>query len=136
MIIQNEPVITELMTLEEARQAGAIDLFDEKYSNRVRVVSVGSLSKELCGGTHLKASAEAGQFRLVSESGIASGVRRIEGVTGAGAWQLARQQQDELEALGGLLKTKPADLLARAQQLLDQLRDLKQARSQDQQAKR
>ena len=85
VIIQNEPVTTRIMSLDAARTAGAVALFDEKYGESVRVVSVGSFSQELCGGTHLRLSSEACQFRLISESGVASGVRRIEGVTGQGA---------------------------------------------------
>ena len=136
MIIQNEPVITRIMSLDDARAEGAVALFDEKYGSSVRVVSVGSFSKELCGGTHLRYSSEACQFRLISESGIASGVRRIEGVTGSGAWLIARRQGQELQALSDLVKTKPADLQGRIQHMIDQVHVLEHELSLQQKEKR
>lgn len=123
-ILRNDPVITTVMSLEQARQAGAVALFDEKYGDTVRVVSVGSFSKELCGGTHLRWSSEACQFRLISESGIASGIRRIEGVTGSSAWQLCREQDTLLRESASVLRVQAHELPVRLGQLMDRVRKL------------
>lgn len=123
-ILRNSAVTTELKTLDEARLDGAVALFDEKYADLVRIVSVGGFSKELCGGTHLNSTSEAGQFRIISESGIAAGVRRIEAVTGEAAWQLARRQDELLRAGGQLLNTPPQDLPKRLEQVLERVRSL------------
>ncbi|HBP39169.1 MAG TPA: alanine--tRNA ligase, partial [Clostridiales bacterium] len=103
-ILRNDPVQTTVMSLDEARQTGAMALFDEKYGDRVRVVRVGDFSRELCGGTHLRQTAEACLFRLVSEGGVAAGVRRIEGITGGPAWQSVQEQDSLLQESGSLLK--------------------------------
>ncbi len=118
-ILRNDPVKTTVMTLDEARQTGAMALFDEKYGDKVRVVSVGEFSRELCGGTHLRQSSEACLFRFVSEGGVAAGIRRIEGVTGLAAWQLVRQQDQQLHEIGSLLKTAPQELPRRVESLLE-----------------
>lgn len=134
-ILRNDPVVTTVMSLDEARSSGAVALFDEKYGETVRVVAVGSFSKELCGGTHLHESAEACQFRLVSEGGVAAGIRRIEGLTGDAAWQLARQQDQTLSDAASLLKTQSTDLVHRIDSLLDRVRQLeKQAEVQQRKA--
>ena len=134
-ILKNDPVCTEVMTLDQARASGAVALFDEKYADQVRVVSVGNFSKELCGGTHLKHSSEACQFRLLSESGIAAGVRRIEGVTGAAAWAVACQQDELLQASAALLKTQQAELPERLAQLLDKMKKLEKELAEAQMAR-
>ena len=123
-ILQNLPVETRVMNLDEARRTGAMALFDEKYGDQVRVVTVGDYSRELCGGTHLQQSSEACLFRLISESGVASGVRRIEGVTGLAAWNLVSQENQLLHETGALLKTQPAELIHRVEILLDRTRQL------------
>jgi alanyl-tRNA synthetase len=125
-ILQNDPVTTSVMTLEEARTSGAVALFDEKYGDQVRVVSVGSFSKELCGGTHLTRSAEACQFRLVSEGGIAAGIRRIEGVTGQAAWAMSRDQDQLLQEAASLMRVPLSDVPVRLHAILDKVRLLEQ----------
>ena len=130
-ILRNDPVATTVMSLEEARSSGAVALFDEKYGENVRVVAVGDFSKELCGGTHLHESAEACQFRLVSEGGVAAGIRRIEGLTGDAAWQMARQQDQTLTDAAALLKVQTSELVHRIDGLMDRVRLLeKQAEAQ------
>lgn len=123
-ILRNDPVKTTVMTLDEARTTGAMALFDEKYGDRVRVVTVGNFSRELCGGTHLRQSSEACLFRLVSEGGVAAGVRRIEGITGLAAWQSVKMQEQLLHEAGNLLKTNPQELPRRVEALLDKSRQL------------
>lgn len=124
IILENLPVSTRLMALDEARQSGAMALFDEKYGDQVRVVTVGDFSRELCGGTHLNQSAEACLFRLVSESGVAAGVRRIEGVTGQGAFDLVWQQDELLHEASSLVKAPAAELPHRLESLLEKNRQL------------
>ena len=99
------PVKTEQMTMEEARKSGAMALFGEKYGSTVRVVSMGDYSKELCGGTHLSNTAQAGSFKILSESGVAAGVRRIEALTGLAALEHYNQQEEALKEVAGILKT-------------------------------
>ena len=123
-ILRNMPVETRVMSLDEARATGAMALFDEKYGDAVRVVSVGDFSRELCGGTHLHQSSEACLFRLLSEGGVAAGVRRIEGVTGQAAWQTVRAQDELIHETASLLKTQTQDLPAKIGQLIDHTRQL------------
>ncbi|KXI27959.1 alanine--tRNA ligase [Paraglaciecola hydrolytica] len=116
----NHLLQTKLMNLDDAKAAGAMALFGEKYEEDVRVVSMGEFSMELCGGTHVSSTGDIGLFKILSESGIAAGVRRIEAVTGVGAIDLMQKQFNELSALAGLLKTEPANLSSRIALLLDQ----------------
>ena len=105
------PVVTDIMDTEEAKKAGAMALFGEKYGDKVRVVSMGDFSKELCGGTHVKNTAEIGLFKLVSEAGVAAGVRRIEALTGPSVTAYYKAQEEKMHEAAALLKTTPADLL-------------------------
>ena len=123
-ILRNDLVATTVMSLDDARASGAVALFNEKYGDQVRVVSVGRFSKELCGGTHLHETAEACQFRLVSEGGVAAGIRRIEGLTGQAAWQLARLQNQLLGDAAALLRTQQSDLIHKIENLVDRVRSL------------
>ena len=127
IILQNMPVKTDVMTIDEARGSGAMALFDEKYGDTVRVVSVGDFSRELCGGTHLSKSTEACQFRLLSESGVAAGVRRIEGVTGPQAYEISRNDNMTVHEAASLLKCSPDDLASKLAGLLDKAKQLEKA---------
>ncbi|MDX8405086.1 MAG: alanine--tRNA ligase [Mariprofundus sp.] len=116
----NDPVDTKLMSQDEAVASGAMALFGEKYGDEVRVVSAG-FSTELCGGTHVSATGDIGLFRITSEAGIAAGVRRIEAVTGAAAYQSLVADMNVLEAVAGKLKVRPfeaADAVATLQEKL------------------
>ncbi|MNM91861.1 Alanine--tRNA ligase [compost metagenome] len=118
------PVTTSLKAIDEAKAMGAMALFGEKYGDIVRVVQVGEYSLELCGGCHVNNSAEIGLFKIVSESGIGSGVRRIEAVTGRGAYQFMDGQLDLLKQAAGLLKSNVNDVPKRVEGLFQQLKEL------------
>ena len=130
----NEPVKTELMTPEQATEAGAMALFGEKYGDEVRVLRIGDFSMELCGGTHAHRAGDIGLFKILSESGIASGVRRIEAVTGTAAVDAVRETEQTLFRIGVLLKATPADVEAKVGQVLarnrEQEKELKSLRAQ------
>jgi alanyl-tRNA synthetase len=121
------PVTTEEKEIEEARREGAVALFGEKYGDTVRVVAIGDYSKELCGGTHLSNSAQAGLFRIVSEGAVSAGVRRIEAVTGAGVLELLAAKERSLESLAALLKTPAEDLEKKARNLLESNKEYERA---------
>ncbi|MDD2958930.1 MAG: alanine--tRNA ligase [Lachnospiraceae bacterium] len=104
-------VRTDVMTLDEAKKTGAMALFDEKYGESVRVVSMGDFSRELCGGTHVKNTSDIKNFKLVSESGVAAGVRRIEALTGEAVSEYYSRMEKEVEAAAALLKTNASGLL-------------------------
>lgn len=125
-IFANTPVQTELMSIDDAKAAGAMALFGEKYDSEVRVLSMGTegFSKELCGGTHVSRTGDIGLFRIVSESGIASGVRRIEAVTGPYALASMQQQDALVQQLAATLKCAPDQLVDRTQQSQQRIREL------------
>ncbi|HEX8246405.1 MAG TPA: DHHA1 domain-containing protein, partial [Longimicrobium sp.] len=123
-IWRNDAVRTQEMALAEARERGAMALFGEKYGDRVRVVEVPGFSMELCGGTHVRSTGQIGLFRIVSESGVAGGVRRIEAVTGPGAFERVRRDEQALREAAALLKTCEENVLPRLQQVLEQNREL------------
>ncbi|MCP1340470.1 alanine--tRNA ligase [Idiomarina sp. M1R2S28] len=129
----NLPLQTELMAIDEAKEAGAMALFGEKYDEQVRVVRMGDFSMELCGGTHVKATGDIGLFRITSEGGIASGVRRIEVVTGEAAVRYTQQQQSVLQKIAGELKTEPSSVADKVQQLQHKFRELERKNEQLQQ---
>jgi alanyl-tRNA synthetase len=129
-IRENRAAVTRLMSPEDAVKEGAMALFGEKYGDEVRVVSMGGaegdepLSVELCGGTHVRRTGDIGAFRIVSESALAAGIRRIEAVTGADAIQYDAGQQALLSQAAGVLKIAPGDLPARVAQLAEERRKL------------
>ncbi len=125
----NEPVVTRLMSPDDAIAAGAMALFGEKYGDEVRVLSMGrttdkTYSVELCGGTHVRATGDIGLFRIVSESAVSSGVRRIEAMTGEGAFRYLAAREDALKGAAAVLRTTPDDVEARVTALLDERRKL------------
>lgn len=116
--------MTELMDLEEAKAKGAMALFGEKYDERVRVLSMGDFSTELCGGTHAARTGDIGLFRIISESATAAGIRRIEAVTGSGALESVNQQSDALSAVAQLVKSDEAGVSEKVKAALDKIRTL------------
>ncbi|WDT87204.1 alanine--tRNA ligase [Alteromonas sp. 009811495] len=123
----NHALATELMELEEAKASGAMALFGEKYDEKVRVVTMGPFSVELCGGTHVTRTGDIGLFKITSEAGIASGVRRIEAVTGEQAIALVQSQQAALSSLSAMLKTDTQNVLERVTALQNQTKELEKA---------
>ena len=104
------PVVTEVMSVDEAKKAGAMALFGEKYGEEVRVVSMGDFSKELCGGTHVSNTNVITTFKIISESGIAAGVRRIEALTGDGVFAYYKEIEKKQAEIAAMLKTSPAEI--------------------------
>ena len=123
-IWEDHPVGTSLKSQEEAVQAGAMALFGEKYGDVVRVVHVPGVSMELCGGTHVRHTGEIGLFRLVHESGVAAGVRRVEALTGPGAYRYLRERESRLEDAARVLRSPADNLTQRATQLLAEKSEL------------
>lgn len=121
------PVYIEEMNIADAKAKGAMALFGEKYGETVRVVSAGTYSIELCGGIHVGNTAEIGLFKIVSESGIGAGTRRIEAVTGAGAYRVMNQHLETLEQAAAVLKTKTTEVPVRIEALQQQLRETERA---------
>jgi alanyl-tRNA synthetase len=122
-IRKNETVRAEVMSIQEAVAKGALAFFGDKYGEQVRVVTVESFSKELCGGTHCNHTGEIGLFRIVSETGVAAGVRRIEGHTGSGAMAMMKKLEADIRELSDLLKVGPSELVAKTRKVMAQLKD-------------
>ncbi len=131
-IRQNTAVQSEEMGIQDALGRGALAFFGDKYGDQVRVVEIGDFSKELCGGTHCQQTGDVGFFRLISEGGVAAGVRRIEALTGQGALQYEQKRDGEWREIASLLKTSPQEVLEKTKKLLLNLketeRSLEQAR--------
>jgi alanyl-tRNA synthetase len=123
-IRRNVAADTRLMSYDDALESGAIALFGEKYEDEVRVLNFGGFSIELCGGTHVERTGDIGIFRITHETGIASGVRRIEAVTGRGALDWIDAREQTLAEVAGLLKSQPDQAATRVEQLLKQNKDL------------
>ena len=123
-IMEAARVGVEEMPVEKAMSTGAMALFGEKYGDTVRVVRMGEFSTELCGGTHLDNTAEVGLFKLVSETGVAAGVRRIEAQTGAGAYRLVRSIEDELREVAGLVKSADLKVADKVGRMAERTREL------------
>lgn len=119
------PVKTQIMSIEDAKKTGAMALFGEKYGDEVRVVSMGDFSVELCGGTHVKNTGTITAFKILSETGVASGVRRIEAVTDQGVFQYYHQVEEELKEAASMLKSTPAGMKKRIESLLSEVKALK-----------
>jgi alanyl-tRNA synthetase len=122
-ILANAATRAETMTLEDARNTGAMMLFGEKYGDEVRVLSIGS-STELCGGTHVGRTGDIGLFKIVMESGIAAGVRRVEAITGSNALRYVQEQERRVQGMSALLKVQPDDVAERVATIMDNVRAL------------
>ncbi len=118
------PVVTDVMTVDEAKKAGAMALFGEKYGETVRVVTMGDFSKELCGGTHVKNTSDIKAFKIVSESGVAAGVRRIEAITADGVFAYYDALEQTLAEAAKLLKTNPAGVVEKIVHLQAEIKSL------------
>ena len=119
------PVKTDIMNIDDAKKTGAMALFGEKYHDKVRVVSMGDFSKELCGGTHVKNTSEISRFKIISESGIAAGVRRIEALTGDALNKHYEDLEAEVLDIARLVKATPSELKTKLKSLLDEIKQLK-----------
>jgi len=122
-IRKNEQVQTEVMSIQDAVAKGALAFFGDKYGEQVRVVTVESFSKELCGGTHCRHTGDIGLFRIVSETGVAAGVRRIEAQTGSGALAHMKKLETDIRELSDLLKVGQSELVAKTRKVMTQLKD-------------
>ena len=123
-IAANLSVDTAVMTVDEAKKTGAMALFGEKYGEKVRVVSMGEFSKEFCGGTHVKNTGEITAFKIISESGVAAGVRRIEALTGDNVFAYYKQLEDELNEAAKVVKAAPSNLAERLEHLMAEMKAL------------
>ena len=123
-IMEDLPVVTDIMSVDEAKKSGAMALFGEKYGEVVRVVSMGDFSKELCGGTHVSSTGNIHSFKILSEGGIAAGVRRIEAVTGKAVTEYYRNIENEFTKAAGVVKATPATLADRLAKMMAELKSL------------
>ncbi|MBF0122041.1 MAG: alanine--tRNA ligase [Candidatus Omnitrophica bacterium] len=119
-----DSVSKKVMTIEEAKQSGALAFFAEKYGETVRVVSVGEYSKEFCGGTHLDTTGQIGLFKILSEGAVAQGIRRIEAVTGVGALDYVKAKEHQLEKIAVILKSSGDEVVSRVEQQVKKVKDL------------
>ncbi|HZE66523.1 MAG TPA: alanine--tRNA ligase [Sporichthyaceae bacterium] len=124
VLIEDHPVIAEVMSQEEAKRSGAIAMFGEKYGDTVRVVSVGDYSRELCGGTHVARSGQLGLIKLLGESSIGAGVRRVEALVGVDAYQFLAREHALVSQLSDTIKARPEELPERINAVLTRLKDV------------
>ncbi|MDP2759380.1 MAG: DHHA1 domain-containing protein, partial [Sideroxyarcus sp.] len=122
-ILANADCQSRVMDIESAQKTGAMMLFGEKYGDEVRVIDIGS-SRELCGGTHVQRTGDIGLFKIVAESGVAAGIRRVEAVTGEGALALVQQQEQQLQQVADAVKVQPQEAASRVAQILDHVKSL------------
>ncbi|HET7831743.1 MAG TPA: alanine--tRNA ligase [Gallionella sp.] len=122
-ILGNMATQARVMSIDDAQKTGAMMLFGEKYGDEVRVLDIGS-SRELCGGTHVKRTGDIGLFKILSESGVAAGVRRVEAITGEGALAFVQQQSAQLQQVADAVKSQPQEAAARVSQILDNVKSL------------
>jgi alanyl-tRNA synthetase len=122
-ILENHPTHARVMPIDEAQKLGAMMLFGEKYGDEVRVLDIGS-SRELCGGTHVARTGDIGLFKIVAESGVAAGIRRVEAVTGDNALAYLQSLEGTVQGLAGALRAAPAEVPARMAQVLEHVRSL------------
>jgi alanyl-tRNA synthetase len=123
-ILQNEDLTDQVTDMDTATTEGAMALFGEKYGDQVRMVSIGDYSKELCGGTHSHHTGDIGPFKIIGESSVAAGIRRIEALTGTGALEYIQNQEKTLKETAALLRAAPQDLTGRVEKLLAQQKEL------------
>jgi alanyl-tRNA synthetase len=123
-ILSNYKLSAKEMTLAVAKKIGALAFFQEKYGNKVRVVSVSDISQELCGGTHLNSTGEIGVFKILQESSIASGIRRIEAATGNFAYEIFKNEERTLRDICGLLNVPPDKIVSETQKRLSRVKEL------------
>jgi alanyl-tRNA synthetase len=123
-IRENIPLETAVMDTEEAKKSGATALFGEKYGDKARVVTIGGFSRELCGGTHSERTGDLGLFKIVSETGVAAGVRRIEALTGADAIRYVRKREGALQKVASLIKSSPDDVGEKIEKVMNQAKRL------------
>ncbi|MDX1778397.1 MAG: DHHA1 domain-containing protein, partial [Thermodesulfobacteriota bacterium] len=123
-IRENYPVGTSIVPYQEAMESGALALFGEKYSDRVRMVTIDPISSELCGGTHTQRTGNIGILKLISESSVAAGIRRIEALTGEGAVTHIKDEENRLSELSRLLKASPEEVVVKISKLIDENKSL------------
>jgi alanyl-tRNA synthetase len=121
-VLQSLTVLAEEMGIKEAKKKGATALFGEKYGEVVRVVTMGDYSIELCGGTHLYNTSQVGLFKIISEGGVAAGIRRIEAVTGHKAYEYINQQELKMKEIAQILKSNPNEIVTKVENLVSELR--------------
>jgi len=122
-ILANAATQARVMAIDDAQKTGALMLFGEKYGDEVRVLDIGT-SRELCGGTHVSRTGDIGLFKIIAESGVAAGVRRVEAVTGEGALAFVHEQENQLQQVSSAIKAQPAEAAARIAQILDNVKSL------------
>ena len=125
MIEKNLPVNTEVMSIDEAKKTGAMALFGEKYGESVRVVKMGDFSVELCGGTHVKETGSIRAFKIISEGGVAAGVRRIEALTDKAVFEYYKAVEENLKHVAKALKSEPDNLVKKVEALNEEIRTLR-----------